>query len=170
MIANVFAKQHVCLALSDVMDNISQAVQYSSVKLDLCLQLTDHVRIIMLSWYRNVSTPQFAPELASHRMDHSGHVSNEDRLFMSCPRSYPGQGSFTLTVQGGQVRSVRPNISGPQHLTQVDQLANSMINMEIQVNICSRICLLLTKIFFVQEETIRDSRQQILTLMNQTQH
>merc|ERR1711934_918245 len=106
----------------------------------------------MLSWYRNVSTPQFAPELASHRMDHSGHVSNEDRLFMSCPRSYPGQGSFTLTVQGGQVRAVRPDISGPQHLTQVDQLANSMMSMEIQ------------------EETIRDSRQQILTLMNQTQH
>ena len=134
------------------MDNISQAVQYPSVKLDLCLQLTDHVRIIMLSWYRNVSTPQFAPELTSHRMDHSGHVSNEDRLFMSCPRSYPGQGSFTLTVQGGQVRSVRPNISGPQHLTQVDQLANSMMSMEIQVNICSRICLFLTKIFIYRKK------------------
>ena len=67
-------------------------------------------------------------------MDHSGHISSEDRLFMSSPRSYPGQGSFTLTVQGGQVRSVRPNTIRPQHLAQVDQLANSMMSMELQVN------------------------------------
>ena len=122
----------------------------------------------MLSWYRNVSTPQFAPELTGHRMDHSGHVSNEDRLFMSCPRSYPGQGAFTLTVQGGQVRSVRPNNTRPQHLTQVEQLANSMMSMEIQVKICSKVCQY--PFLYLQEESIRDSRQQILTLMNQTQH
>ena len=67
-------------------------------------------------------------------MDHSGHISSEDRLFMSSPRSYPGQGSFTLTVQGGQVRSVRSTTIRPQHLAQVDQLANSMMNMELQVN------------------------------------
>ena len=53
---------------------------------------------------------------------------------MSSPRSYPGQGSFTLTVQGGQVRSVRPTTIRPQHLTQVDQLAHSMMSMELQVN------------------------------------
>ena len=146
----------------------SSEAQYPSVKLDLCLQLTGHVRIIMLSWYRNVSTPQFAPELTGHRMDYSGHVSNEDRLFMSCPRSYPGQGAFTLTVQGGQVRSVRPNNTRPQQLTQVEQLANSMMSMEIQVKICSKVCQY--PFLFLQEESIRDSRQQILTLMNQTQH
>lgn len=67
-------------------------------------------------------------------MDHSGHISSEDRLFMSSPRSYPGQGSFTLTVQGGHVRSVRPTTIRPQHLAQVDQLAHSMMSMELQVN------------------------------------
>ena len=81
----------------------------------------------------SLSTPQFAPAPASHRMDHSGqaHVSSEDRLFMSSPRSYPGQGSFTLTVQGGKVRAVRPNTSRPHH--QVDQLASSMMSMELEV-------------------------------------
>ena len=65
-------------------------------------------------------------------MDHSGHVSSEDRLFMSCPRSYPGQSSLTLRVEGGQVRAVRPGQS--QHLARVDKLASSMMGLDIQVN------------------------------------
>merc|ERR1712029_887233 len=54
-------------------------------------------------------------------------MSNEDRLFMSQTMSYPGQGSFTLTVQAGQGTSWRPN-----NLQPMDSLANAMMNMDVQ--------------------------------------
>ena len=91
-------------------------------------------RVVALSGSRIVSLTQLVPGLTCHKMEHSGHVSNEDRLFMSSPPSYPGQGSFTITVQGGQVSSVRPvpqESWRPQHLAQVDALASSMMSMEL---------------------------------------
>ena len=91
-------------------------------------------RVVALSGSRIVSLTQLVPGLTCHKMEHSGHVSNEDRLFMSSPPSYPGQGSFTITVQGGQVSSVRPGPQEswrPQHLAQVDALASSMMSMEL---------------------------------------
>merc|ERR1711982_278387 len=74
---------------------------------------------------------------SKYKMEHSGtnnymeqtnsYMSNEDRLFMSQTMSYPGQGSFTLTVQAGQVTSWRPH-----NLQPMDSLATAMVNLEVQ--------------------------------------
>ena len=86
-------------------------------------QLSTAAASVVRSWYK---------------MEHSGtnnymeqtnsYMSNEDRLFMSQTMSYPGQGSFTLTVQAGQVTSWRPH-----NLQPMDSLATAMMNMEVQV-------------------------------------
>ena len=56
------------------------------------------------------------------------YLSNEDKLFSSQSLGYPGQGSFSLTVQSGNIKSWTPG-----HIQQVDTLTQAMRGMNVQV-------------------------------------
>ena len=60
------------------------------------------------------------------------YLSNEDKLFSSQSLGYPGQGSFqgsfSLTVQSGNIKSWTP-----AHIQQVDTLTQAMRGMNVQV-------------------------------------